>query len=558
MENISGSSRKRRFDDGIGIAALAAFFYNNSIACSYPYYVNLFYRRIRKSGRKRWLRAFSAMSFLNAYSIIYCLSVSFFLGLTYVIKDPLNKLWVQKGIDHMGVSNSNKELNATKINCGDSFKVKLSLTAEPNIVTNPTDIVLILDRSGSMAGSPLANLKNGAKKFIEIIDNTTDGTGDGQIGNGSHIGIVSFADTATQDTQLITSVADLNAAVNSLSAGGATNHADAFTKAFQLFDMTSANARVMVMFTDGMTTAGGNPNTVAAMAKAQGIIIYCIGLSGNGGIDVQALNDWASDPDSSYVLITPDDEELEDLFEDLAQNISKPGATNIVIDDKVSPCFKITSLSTPTKGTASLINTTTVQWKIDQLGVTQSEGAVLEFTLQHIGPCSGVIEVNESIDYSDTEDNTVSFPSPEIEVDCGVVILPEICPLPVDVVIDGCEDSVEFDAGELGMESLGRIIQLDVTLKNVCPNKRVALAAIVTEVDSEGIEHKRGMKSMTVPAHTRSTCHDVIVRCIKFVLPEDLDVSGTAGSMCNRRNFKARFIAHYIDTDFDCCNVILQ
>lgn len=61
------------------------------------------------------------------------------------------------------------------------------------------------------------------------------------------------------------------------------------------------------MFTDGVTTAGGDPNPVATAAKAQGIIIYCIGLSGNGGIDVQALNDWASDPDSAYVAITPDD-----------------------------------------------------------------------------------------------------------------------------------------------------------------------------------------------------------------------------------------------------------
>lgn len=55
----------------------------------------------------------------------------------------------------MGITNSNKELSKTQIDCGGSFKVKLSLTAEPDIVTNPTDIVLVLDRSGSMAGKPL-------------------------------------------------------------------------------------------------------------------------------------------------------------------------------------------------------------------------------------------------------------------------------------------------------------------------------------------------------------------------------------------------------------------
>ena len=457
----------------------------------------------------------------------------------------------------MGVSYTNKELSAYKIDCGGSFKVKLSLTAEPDIVSNPTDIVLILDRSGSMAGSPLANLKNGAKKFIEIIDESTDGSEDGQIGNGSHIGIVSFASTSTQDTQLITSVDELNAAVNALTAGGSTNHEDAFTKALQLFNPASTNDKVMVMFTDGVTTAGGNPNPVATAAKAQGVIIYSIGLSGNGGIYEQALKDWASEPASAYVAITPDDEELEDLFENIAKNISKPGATNIVITDKVSDCFKITSLSTPTKGTASLVNNTTVQWKIDELGVKQSEGAVFEFTVVHVGPCSGTIEVNEDIDYSDDEGNVVEFPSPTIDVDCGLVVIAEGCPEPVEVDIDGCEDAVEFDAGDLEMNSLGRILQLDVTLKNVCPNKRVALAVIVTEVDAHGIEYKRGLKTMTVPAHNRATCHDVTVKCIKFVLPEDLDVSNTEGSICNKRNFKARFIAHYIDNDFSCCDVVL-
>ena len=60
----------------------------------------------------------------------------------------------------MGVTTSNKELSTSVIKCGEAFTIKLSLAAEPDIVSNPTDIVLVLDRSGSMAGSPLANLKS--------------------------------------------------------------------------------------------------------------------------------------------------------------------------------------------------------------------------------------------------------------------------------------------------------------------------------------------------------------------------------------------------------------
>ncbi|MGN0608727.1 MAG: VWA domain-containing protein [Oscillospiraceae bacterium] len=457
----------------------------------------------------------------------------------------------------MGIITSNKELSTDSISCGDSFKIKLSLTAEPDITANPVDIVLILDRSGSMAGSPLANLKSGARKFIDIIDESTDGAKDGNIGGGSRIGIVSFDGTASQDTQLITSVDELKAAVNALSSGGRTNHADAFEKAAALFDPLSTNEKIMVMFTDGVTTVGGNPDTAAASAKAMGAVIYCIGLSGNGGVDENALNEWASDPDSAYVTITPDDEELEALFEELAQNISKPGATDIVITETVNPCFKITSLFTPTKGKAEITGNTTLKWEIDKLGVHSSEGAALEFEVKHNGVCSGTIEVNESVVYTDKQGNHVEFPSPEIEVDCGSDVIPEACPTPVNVTVDGCEDSVEFDAGELGLESLGCIIKLDVTLKNVCPHKRVALAVILREVDRYDNEYDRGLKTVVVPAHDGPSCRDVTVRCIKFVAPEALDVSGSDDSICNKRSFKARFIAHYIDNDFECCDVVL-
>ena len=105
------------------------------------------------------------------------------------------------------------------------------------------------------------------------------------------------------------------------------------------------------------------------------------------------------------------------------------------------------------------------------------------------------------------------------------------------------------------MESLGRIVQMDVTLKNICPHRRVALAAILTEVDELGVEHQRGMKIMTIPAHTADRCRDITVRCIKFVLPEDL-VEEDPTMLCRTRNLKARFISHYIDSGFDCCGEV--
>lgn len=455
----------------------------------------------------------------------------------------------------MGVTNSNKIVNADRISCDGSLRVTLALTAAPNIISNPTDIVLVLDRSGSMTGTPLDNMKLGAKTFIDIIDEATDSTKDGQIGSGSRIGIVSFSSSAVANTQLITSVDTLKNAVDNLSAGGSTNHADAFSKAMQLFEPASGNAKVIVMFTDGNTTSGPPPAPVAATARAEGIIIYCIGLIGSDGLDVDALNNWATDPDASHVAVTPDAADLEKLFAELAANISRPGATNIVINETVEPDFTITSIQTPSKGSATMLDAHSLRWNIPELGVTASESATLDFFIRHNNQTAGTKPVNQSITYSDTEGNVVTFPKPTVAVECDIVVHPEECPQPIDLTVENCEDSTLVNLGDTYLSSQGRIIQMDVTIKNVCPKKRVALAAILTEVDQEGMEHQRGMKAMTIPAHDSATCRDILVKCIKFVVPEDLSV--TAGSMCKSRNFKVRFLANNIDTDYRCCESVV-
>lgn len=454
----------------------------------------------------------------------------------------------------MGVTNSNKVINTDRIGCDGSLRVTLALTAAPDIVSNPTDIVLVLDRSGSMAGEPLASMKAGARTFIDIIDEATDGAQDGQIGSGSRMGVVGFSSTAVADTQLITSVDALKSAVDGLSAGGSTNHAAAFEKAMELFEPASGNAKVIVLFTDGNTTAGAPPSPVAAAARAQGIVIYCIGLIGADGLDVDALNDWATDPDASHVAVTPDAADLEALFEELAANISKPGATGIVVDEMVSADFEITSINAPDKGDAQKLDGQSLRWSIDELGVKSSESATLEFFIRHTAQTGGLKKVNQSIKYADAEGNLVTFPDPTVDVDCDVVVHPEKCPSPVDFTVKGCSDAIVVDVGDTYLESPGRIIQLSVTVKNVCPGKRVALAAILTEVDSDGMEYQRGVKTMTLPAHDFPTCRDVRVECIKFVAPEDLSVADEdSGAMCAPRNFKARFISHYVDTGYRCC-----
>ena len=431
----------------------------------------------------------------------------------------------------MGVTNSNKVADTAAICCGDSFKVTLALTAAPDIVTNPTDIVLVLDRSG-------------AKTFIDIISESTGGSGSGEIGSGSRMAVVSFASTASVDAPLTTSVADLKAAVDALSAGGGTNHGDAFQKAQALFDPASANARTIVMFTDGVTNSGPAPGPIAAAARAAGTVIYCIGLIGSDGLDIAALNNWATDPDASHVAVTPDAAELEDLFAELAANISKPGATDVLILETLDADFELGEVEPPDKGSVIVTGPRSLRWSIDSLGTTKSESAALRFAVRHTGDATGSLHVNESIEYSDAEGNLVRFPDPEVYVDCGSDVYPEPCPEPRELILPSCTDSAEFDLGEFFVSPTGRIVELELSLCSVCPHRRIALAVQLYDGEEGGFS---SLKTFELPAHCGPGCRDLRVRGIRFAVPD-------GACQCSRRALRARVLANYMDTDFNCAD----
>ncbi len=75
----------------------------------------------------------------------------------------------------MGITNSNKVLSTDRIPCGGTFNVTLSLTAEPSIVSNPVDVVLILDRSQSMAAHRWIILKRARYNSLRFSMNPQTG-----------------------------------------------------------------------------------------------------------------------------------------------------------------------------------------------------------------------------------------------------------------------------------------------------------------------------------------------------------------------------------------------
>ncbi len=156
---------------------------------------------------------------------------------------------------------------------------------------NKAQIMMVLDCSGSMQGTPIANLKtaagdqSGFLSFFSQADQTED-----------MMGLVTFSTAAAVKVPLKTSfVGDIQAVINSISAGGATNAEDAIAQAgAQLPDQTGVAAadryqQFIVFFTDGEPTAFRD--TFVNGGKSYDAVTYATSLvDSHGNIENQWYN----------------------------------------------------------------------------------------------------------------------------------------------------------------------------------------------------------------------------------------------------------------------------
>jgi Flp pilus assembly protein TadG len=118
---------------------------------------------------------------------------------------------------------------------------------------NHVQIMLVLDCSGSMAGTPIANLKTAATSFLSFFTTTQ---------SEDQMGLVTFSTAAIVNVPLETNfVSSMQSVINAAKAGGYTNSEDAIAQAgAQLPVQTgtpnaSWKKQYIVFMTDGEPTA---------------------------------------------------------------------------------------------------------------------------------------------------------------------------------------------------------------------------------------------------------------------------------------------------------------
>ena len=142
-----------------------------------------------------------------------------------------------------------------QVQVGDTVDVNLKLNGDGwNLARKPIDVVLVIDRSGSMAdGSPtrISSAKTAANMFVDQISDNVN----------NRVGVVSFASDTRKDQSLTNNFGVVKTKINGLSAVGATQMRRALYEAISdLDDNGRAEAvKAVVLLTDGDWNYDGSP-----------------------------------------------------------------------------------------------------------------------------------------------------------------------------------------------------------------------------------------------------------------------------------------------------------
>ena len=249
-------------------------------------------------------------------------------------------------------------------------RVTINLDTVEKKKSDYTDVILVLDTSGSMYGDKLNQMQDDVISFVVET-----------ISKGNKIALITFNDTATIENDFTNSSLLLRRNINNLVANGETNYYQALVKVDDvLSNYTKVDNRdcVVLFLTDGFPTVD-TPNEIPQYRYLKTKYEY---LSINGiqyEFNTSEILDWVKNvTDAQYVA------DMESLNEFLYRaSISAANYDNLTLTDYVDTDYfnlkNISNINT-TFGTASVIDNRVV-WDLNGLRSGTTATLTMEINL---------------------------------------------------------------------------------------------------------------------------------------------------------------------------------
>ncbi|GIP00066.1 hypothetical protein J14TS5_51510 [Paenibacillus lautus] len=268
-----------------------------------------------------------------------------------------------------------KSVNPAEIYEGETAEITLNIQGSPDVnEIKPNDIILIIDRSGSMAPTyapnkgedKMKNAKDAAKGFIDLVDFSKH-----------RVGIVDFASDVSF-TSLSSNPEELKSYVNNIRANGGTGTKAAIEKAQQLLSQHRPDAQpVIVLMTDGEATEP-SPNDYARQvaleqagsAKNEGVVFYTIALlqpdeDPQTSKPNQLMRAMATTSQHHHFVLGSVG--LAEIYAAIVEEIGLSSAYNVVVTDTVASEFEIVPDSYKDNIPQPEVSGNTLTWKFNEL-----------------------------------------------------------------------------------------------------------------------------------------------------------------------------------------------
>ena len=185
--------------------------------------------------------------------------------------------------------------------------ILLFTDGKPVIDTNePQAIVLLIDRSSSMSGGKLEEVKDAAKEFVRRQTQNFP---------QNELAVVDFGDYTRVGISLTSDGNQVNTAIDSISINGLTNMSDAIATATSELQSTSLGKNI-ILFTDGAPNSSSDTLNQAQSTLSQGIRLIAVGAD---GANMNLLEQVTGDPKLTFQASFGN---IEQAFQQVDQAVS--------------------------------------------------------------------------------------------------------------------------------------------------------------------------------------------------------------------------------------------
>lgn len=301
----------------------------------------------------------------------------------------------------------------TSVNRHGVSTVTLTVDGENTTQSTPTDLVLVLDESGSISPSDFNVLKGFADDVVEAV------AADGLFTNGGSVGVVGFASSAQTVIGLNTDATTVRTAIaNNPQSGGSTCISCGLNAANTMLGADDpARNQLVIVITDGNANPGDPTAAAATSLHAKAEEVFAVGVG--SGISQATLETIASGAGSNNTFSVAGFGGLEALLEDLVAAVVLPAATNPSIAVTLAPGWDLV----PGSPAANLAGSSFSGESAD--GFTWSradqgdENLSITYDVRHEGAPCGPLNVNQSVVYDDDQNAVVTFPAVTVTVNCA-------------------------------------------------------------------------------------------------------------------------------------------